>query len=77
MPHDRVALVWLVADAPVVRQRDPAASTDFRQPYLIGRIGSKMITMALDRQAARFQNLTKLLAEVTIREIAARQAARS
>jgi hypothetical protein len=33
--------------------------------------------VALDGQTARFQNLTKLLAKVAVREIAARQAARS
>jgi len=77
VPHDRVSFVRLIANTLVVGQRDPAAPTDLGKPHVIGRVGSKMIDVALDGQTARFQNLTKLLAKVAVREIAARQAARS
>jgi len=77
MPHDRVTLVRLVADALVVAQRDPAASADLCKPHIVGRIMSEVIDMAFDGQTTRLQNRTKLFAKIAVGEIAARQAARS
>lgn len=77
MLHDRVAFVRLVANALIVGQRDPAAPTDFCKPYIIGRIMSEVIDVALDDLAARSQNRTKLFAKISVGEIAASQAARS
>ncbi len=77
VPHDGVAFVGLVADALIVSQRDPAAPTNLSEPDLVRRIGSKMIGMPLDGQAACFKNLTESFAEVAVREVDAAHAARS
>jgi hypothetical protein len=60
-----------------VGQRDPAALTHFREPYVIWRVGGKLIDVPLDGEAACSQNRTEPFAKITVREIAARQAARS
>jgi hypothetical protein len=77
MPHDGIAFVRLVANALIVGERDPAAPTHFREPYVIRRVWRKMIGVPLNSEAACFQNLTELFAKVAVREITARQAARS
>jgi hypothetical protein len=60
-----------------VGQRDPPAATDLGEPLIVRRVVSEVIDVTLDGQTACFQNRTKLLAKITVGEIAARQAARS
>ena len=38
VPHDRIAFVRLVADAAIMRERNPTALADLLQPHLIGRV---------------------------------------
>ena len=47
-----IAFVRLVADAPIVGERDPAAFADRLQPCLVRRVVRKMIRVSLDRQSA-------------------------
>lgn len=69
--------VWHVADALVMGQCDPAASTDFRQPFLVGRIVNKMVGVSLDRQPGVLQDVRETLPKIAIREIDKSQAAHS
>ena len=75
--HDRIAFVRLVADAAIMRERDPAVLADFGQPDLVRRDRSEVVRVPLDGQPACFENLTESFAEVAVREVRAAHAARS
>ena len=77
MPHDRVPLGRLVADAAVVGERGRTAPLDLREPHFIRRVMSKVIGVPLDIQAACPNIRAKLLSEVAVGEVDAGQAARS
>ncbi len=77
MSDHGLQFVWRVADALVMGQCDPAASTDFRQPFLVGRVVSKMVGVSLDCQPGVLQDGREPLSEIAIREIDKSQAAHS
>lgn len=77
VPDDCAAFVWLVTDAAIMGEHDPAAPADLREPHFVGRFRSKVILVSLYREPSRPQNPGETVAEVAIREIDKRQAARS
>ena len=70
-------LVRRVADAAVVRDRDPATPPDLTQPGLVGTIGRKVVAVALDVQAGGGEDVAEPVAEVPVGEEDTCQAARS
>jgi hypothetical protein len=76
-PYDGVTFVQFVTDATIMGERDPAALAGRLEPRLIRRIWRKMISMPLDRLAARPENVGEAFAEITIGEIDKTHAARS
>ena len=77
MPNDGVQLIRFVADAAIVRERNPAAFADYLQPGGVRRIMREVIGMPLDRQPCRPENFGKALSQIAIGEIDKAQAARS
>lgn len=60
--------IGVVADAPLMGKRYPAAIADVRQPLLIGGMMLEVICMTLDPQAGGPQNFREFLAQVAVRE---------
>lgn len=77
MTDHRVAFIGLVADALVVGEGDPAAAGDLFQPYLVGRVVAKVVSVPLYRQAPGPEYLSELLPEIAIGEKDRCHAARS
>jgi hypothetical protein len=63
VPHHRVPLVRPVANAPVVRKRDPAMRANVGKPHLVGSFRIEMVVVALGRFS---ENLGEPLAEIAI-----------
>jgi methylphosphotriester-DNA--protein-cysteine methyltransferase len=70
-------LIRLIANAAIVRKRNPAALADGCEPYLVGRVRRKVVRVSLDRQTVRSKNLGEAFAEIAIGEIDKVQATRS
>jgi hypothetical protein len=66
--HHGCQFIRLIANAPIVRERNPPTPTYFPQPLFIGSIVPKVVHMALNAQTGGTQDLRKLLAEVAVRE---------
>lgn len=77
VPHHRLQLVRLVANATVMGESDPAPRPDRREPLVVGRVMYEVIPMLLDGQAGRPEDVRETVAEVAIGEVDERQAARS
>lgn len=77
MAHHGGALVRLVADAPVVADRDPAPRADLTQPHFVVGVWVEVIAMPLDDEVSRGEDGRELIAEVAIGEEDEAQAARS
>jgi len=77
VPDNGVAFVRLVANAAIMGERDPATLADLRQPCVIGCIRREVIRMPFNCQTVQPENLAEPFAEIAVREIDERQAARS
>ncbi len=51
-PHHSVSFVWLIADAEILSNSEPASSSYLWQPDIIGSSLAKMVIMSLDAQAS-------------------------
>ena len=77
MLPDRGEFVRRVADAFVVGDGDAAVAAAVFEPLLVGPVGREQIVMPFHREARGGKDLGKALAEVTVGEKDALQAARS
>ena len=77
VPHDRSQLVRCVADAKVVRDRDPLILSAVLQPLLIRSVRREQITMTFHGETSRREDRWKLLPEIAIGEEDPAHAARS
>ena len=64
VPHHGVALVRLVANAAIMRQRYPVAPADLFQPNFISGVRREVILMPFDSQSAQPKNFGELLPEI-------------
>ena len=49
--HNRLELIWLIPNSPIVRDRDPIPLADFTKPEFVGGVVCEMIVMSLDLEA--------------------------
>lgn len=77
MLRHRRQLVRLVADATIVRDRDPSAAAHRCEPLGVRRVVRKVVGGAFDTQAGGGEDGGKLLAEIAVGEENPAQAARS
>ena len=77
MLYDRRELVRLVADARVVRQRDPSTLCHLPQPFVIRAIGRETINVPFYGKSRFAQDSGELQAKVAVGEEDSIQAARS
>lgn len=77
MVDHRLQLVWGIADAMVVGERDPASPAYLRKPLLVGRTVDKVIGVPFNRQPGVPQDVGEPSPQIAIREIDKAQAARS
>lgn len=77
MPSHRCQFIWFVADSTVVRNRNPSTPANCFEPFLVRRIRSEVVDVALDHDATCSEDLGEASAEVAIGEKDLAQAARS
>jgi hypothetical protein len=66
VPHHSIPLVRLVANAPVMRERDPSMRACGGQPHLVRSFRPEVVDVALNGKARFSENLGKPLTEIAI-----------
>src|ERR1043166_1726082 len=69
MPDDSLFLIRGVADAAIVRDRNPTAASNLCEPFFVFRVVLEMISVSLDRQPAFGEYFGETQTEVAIGEI--------